>query len=81
MFISYYPGDRINYEFYEQARNHYPWIIYQDTDFSTACNYIDRFDVDYVIVEWLQNWDFEIEISKCGELVYENEVYKLYSFD
>ena len=76
----YYPGDRINYEFYEQARNHYSWETYYETDFSSACKYIDRFDVDYVIVEWLQNWDFEIEISKCGELVYESEVYKIYGF-
>lgn len=76
----YYPGDRINAEFFEQARNHYPWIYKYDTDFSSACQYIERFDVDYIIVEWLQNWDFDIEISKCGELFYENDTYRLYRF-
>lgn len=76
----YYPGDRINMEFFEQARNHYPWETYYETDFSSACAYIDRYDVDYVIVEWLQNWDFDIEVSKCGRLFYENETYHLYSF-
>ncbi len=76
----YYPGDRINMEFFEQARNHYPWETYYETDFSSACTYIDRYDVDYVIVEWLQNWDFDIEVSKCGRLFYKNETYHLYSF-
>lgn len=77
----YYPNDRINFEFYEQARNHYKWDTYYDTDFSSSCKYIDEYNVDYVIVEWFHNWDFEIEISKCGKLVYENEVYKIYSFN
>lgn len=76
----YYPNERINMEFYEQARNHYPWETYYDTDFSSACAYIDRFEVDYVIVEWLQNWDFDIEVSKCGKLFYQNETFHLYSF-
>lgn len=77
----YYAGDRINMEFYEQARNHYPWDSYYETDFSSACTYIERFDVDYAIVEWFQNWDFDIEVSKCGELFYSNDTFHLYRFD
>lgn len=76
----YYPNDRINMEFYEQARNHYPWESYYETDFSSACAYIERFDVDYAIVEWLQNWDFDIEVGKCGKLIYQNDVFHLYEF-
>lgn len=76
----YYPMERINNEFYDIARNHYPWESYYETDFSVACEYIDRFDIDYVIVEWWQNWDFDIEISKCGDLVYYNDVFHLYRF-
>ena len=76
----YYPQDRINDEFYEQARNHYPWDTYYETDFSSACQYIERFDVDYAIVEWFQNWDFDIEVGKCGELFYANDTFHLYAF-
>ena len=48
---------------------------------SSACTYIERFDVDYAIVEWFQNWDFDIEVSKCGELFYSNDTFHLYRFD
>lgn len=77
----YYPDTRINYEFFEQARNHYPYETYYETDFSSACQYVERFDVDYAIIEWNQNMDFDIEISKCMTKVYGNYTYRLYRND
>ena len=77
----YYPDTRINAEFFEQARNHYPYETYYETDFSSACQYIERFDVDYVIVEWNQNMDYDIEVSKCMTKLYGNYTYHLYRND
>ena len=37
--------------------------------------------VDYAIVAWYENMDLDIELSKCGELLYTNDVYKLYKFE
>ena len=77
----YYPNTRINQEFFNQSRNHYPYETYYETDFSSACQYIDRFDVDYIIVEWNQNMDYDIEVSKCMTKVYGNFTYNLYRND
>lgn len=77
----YYPDTRINYEFFEQARNHYPYETYYETDFSSACQYIERFDIDYAIIEWNQNPDFDIEVSKCMTKLYGNYTYRLYRND
>lgn len=77
---NYYPWSRINDEFYWQGRKHYGWEKYPEIDYSSSCEYIRRFDVDYALVEWHDNWDFDTEVSKCGNKIYENDVYRIYDF-
>ena len=77
----YYPNTRINMEFFEQARNHYSYGTYPETDFSSACSYLKRFDVDYLIINYHNNPDYDIEVSKCSDKIYENMDYRLYRYN
>lgn len=76
----YYANERINAEFYEQARNHYSYETYLPTDFSSACQYVKRFAVDYLLIEYHNNPDFDIEIAKCSQQIYENSRFRIYRY-
>lgn len=76
----YYPNERLNVEFYEQARNHYSYGSYLETDFSTSCQYSKRFKIDYFLIDYLNNPDFDIEISKCSKLIYQNVRFRIYEY-
>lgn len=76
----YYPQERINEEFYQQARNHYSYGKYPETDFSSACRYLQRFQIDYLLIETANNPDYDIEVSKCSAKIYENDRFHIYRF-
>ncbi|MBR2801308.1 MAG: hypothetical protein IKE21_01785 [Erysipelotrichaceae bacterium] len=76
----WYAQDRLTEEFFQQARDHDGYVSYPETDFSSACMYLNRFDADYLIINFHNNPDYDIEVAKCSERVYENETFRLYHF-
>ena len=77
----YYPGTRVNEEFFQQAQRRYSYMNYTYNHFANVCEHMEKYQVDYAIVSWYENVDLDIELSKCGELLYTNDVYKLYKFN
>lgn len=67
-------------ELFAQARNHYPWNDYGDIDYSTACKLIDENEIDYAIVEYWQNPEYDEALKECGTQVGHNDTFVIYKF-
>ena len=74
----YYPQTRIDQEFFEQARNHYPYETYGYINYYTVADKLQEYEVDYLIVEYNQNAEFNMQVEACCDLLYKNYTYALY---
>lgn len=73
----YYPHTRINEELYQIARRHHPWDEDQDIDYSKTKELMDQYKVDYVLVRYYENPEFDQALDPISEVVYDNGVFKL----
>ena len=77
----YYPYNRLDWNFYEIVRKHYPWEEKVDTPYENTCMYLDRYDVDYIIVKYWENPEFDQASDACAVTIFEGAEFKLKKVD
>lgn len=70
-------SSRVNEEFYQLARNHYDWEENQELDYSKACSYIQEYDVDLAIIQYKNNFEFDIATNACMITVINTDSYHI----
>lgn len=73
----YYPYNRIDWNFYEIVRKHYPWQEHVDTPYENTCMYLERYDVDYLIIKYWDNREFDQASDVCSVTIFESAEFKL----
>ena len=73
----YYPYNRIDWNFYEIVRKHYPWQEHVDTPYENTCMYLERYDVDYLIIKYWDNPEFDQASDACSITIFESAEFKL----
>lgn len=73
----YYPYNRIDWNFYEIVRKHYPWQEHVDTPYENTCMYLERYDVDYLIIKYWDNPEFDQASDACSITTFESAEFKL----
>lgn len=70
-------SSRVNEEFYQLSRNHYSWEEKQDENYSKSCDYIKEYDVDIAIIQYKNNFEFDIATDACMVTVIKTESYHI----
>ena len=74
----YSSWDRIDQDFYQVARMWNGWEDRPlDIDYSKSCDYLVKYDIDYVINEAWLNFEFNESIKSCTTILFENYDYKV----
>lgn len=75
---NYYANSRVNDEFYQLAKRHYSWVKedYQ-ADYRKSCSFIEEYKVDYLLIEYWENSEFDIATDECSESIYVGSNYKV----
>lgn len=73
----YYPYNRIDWNFYEIVRKHYPWQEHVDTPYENTCMYLERYDIDYLIIKYWDNPEFDQASDACSITIFESAEFKL----
>lgn len=73
----YYPYNRIDWNFYEIVRKHYPWQEHVDTPYENTCMYLERYDVAYLIIKYWDNSEFDQASDACSVTIFESAEFKL----
>ena len=73
----YYQYTQIDWNFYSIAKNMFDWEEERDANFHHACMYIERYEVDYVILKHNLAGKFDKGSDMCTYTIYENDAYKL----
>ena len=70
--------DRIDQDFYQVAMNWHGWEVRNENiDYSKSCEYLVKYDIDYVINEVWYNFEFNNAIEQCTYVLFENYEYKV----
>lgn len=67
----------VNEDFYEIARRHYDWGEYEEPDYSKTCSYLKEYDVDYVLLQYWENDEFDTASDACTVTFYVGSKYKV----
>ena len=62
----YYIWNRVDWIFYDLARRHYDWEDPATEDYARSCGYLDYYDVDYLIVQYWENPEFDEATEACS---------------
>ncbi|MEF9892061.1 MAG: hypothetical protein RR738_01835 [Anaerorhabdus sp.] len=73
----YYQHDRLDWNFYEVVRKHYPWQESVGTPFDDTCMYLERYNVDYLIIKYWENPEFDKASDACAATLFEGSDFKL----
>ncbi len=76
----FYDGYRINEDFYQIARRHYswdPWYLIKDTHYENTCLYLREYDVDYILLEYWENSEFDKFSDACALTTFTGSNYKV----
>lgn len=76
----FYDGYRINEDFYQIARRHYswdPWYLIKDTHYENTCKYLNEYEVDYILLEYWENSEFDVASDACSTTEFTGSNYKV----
>lgn len=62
----YYIWNRVDWIFYDLARRHYDWETPATEDYARSCGYLDYYDVDYLIIQYWENPEFDKATDACA---------------
>ena len=62
----YYIWNRVDWIFYDLARRHYDWEAPATEDYARSCGYLDYYDVDYLIIQYWENPEFDEATDACA---------------
>lgn len=63
---TYYQYTRIDEELYQIARRHHDWEEKTDIDYSNTCSLLDTYDVDYLVIRYFENPEFDQATDACS---------------
>jgi len=73
----FYKHTRIDNDFYQLAQRHFSWNTYENLNYQDSCGYIDKYDIDYLLIQYRENWEFDIATDACSTNVYQNSTIKI----
>ena len=73
----WYAWDRVDENFYQMARRHYSWQDNSGIDYKKACQYVQQFDVDYALIKYWENWEFDNATNECMDVIWQSDYYKI----
>ena len=74
---NYYVEDRYNEEFYHIAKRHYSWLEEDNSDYSKTCTYFLSYGVDYILLEYWENAEFDKASDECTITNFTGSHYKV----
>ena len=73
----FYENTRVNEEFYQIARRHLAWEENTEPDYSHTCGYLREYNVDYVMVQYWENKEFDQAADACTVTLLTGAKYKV----
>ena len=73
----FYTLQRLDPEFYEIAKRHYYWLEPVKTDYSKTCSDLKKYKVDYLLLQYWENADFDHASDACAVTIYTGSKYKV----
>ncbi|MBR2677399.1 MAG: hypothetical protein IKE28_10860 [Solobacterium sp.] len=73
----YYSDTRVNEELYQIAKRHHPWDTEDHPEYEKTCSLLKQYDVDYIIVRYWENPDFDEAANACAFDIYQNSYFRL----
>lgn len=61
----FYPHTRLNEEFYQIAKRHRDWEDNDNINYQKACSYLREYNVDYLLIRYWENEEFDIASDEC----------------
>ena len=73
----FYPHTRLNEEFYQIAKRHRDWEDNNNIDYSNTCGYINEYGVDYLLIRYWENSEFDQASDACTFTIVETAKFKV----
>ena len=73
----FYTQWRIDENFYQITKRHYPWLDPEPTDYSKTCASLAEYGVDYILLQYWENPEFDEASDACSITVYTGSKYKV----
>ena len=73
----FYPHTRLNEEFYQIAKRHRDWEDNSNIDYSNTCGYINEYGVDYLLIRYWENSEFDQASDACTFTIVETAKFKV----
>lgn len=73
----FYIYNRVDWNFYEIAKRHYSWLAPTDVHYQDTCMYLERYDVDYILLQYWENPEFDQATDACAVTVYTGSKFKV----
>ena len=68
---------RLDPDFYEIAKRHYAWLDPEKTDYTQTCGDLRKYKVNYVLLQYWENADFDQASDACTVTIYTGSRYKV----
>ena len=69
--------ESVDSDFYALAKRHFDWDEKEDLDYSNTCSYVKKYDVDYILLQYWENSDFDDATDGCAVTIYTGSKYKV----
>ena len=76
---TYYPHTRVDEDLYQIAKRHHPWDEAVLTPYEKTEMLLRKYKVDFVIVRYWENPEFDAQLARVGEMLYQNAEFRLYA--
>lgn len=74
----FYSDVRVDWIFYDIARRHYDWEPkLDDIPYERACEFIQDYEVDYALIRYWENPEYDQETDKCMDTIFDSGVIKV----
>ncbi len=69
--------ESIDDNFYQLARRHLDWEEKEELDYSNTCSYVKKYNVDYILLQYWENSEFDEATDACSVTIYTGSKYKV----
>jgi len=73
----YYSYTRTDQELYQIGRRHHPWEAAEETHYEDTCSLLGRYQVNYLLIRYWENPEFDEAASACSVTIYQNSTFRL----
>ncbi len=64
-------------DFFEIARRHFEWRDPGSPHYERTCDYIAQYDVDYIVVQYWENSEYDAAADGCSVVLYEGSRFRV----